>query len=293
MLQRIGTWSITGTRPTVRRVSEPASRFVRLGGLRLHYLDWPNETAPPILLLHGFTSHARSWDLLARALSPNFHVVALDQRGHGDSDRGGVYGSRAMVGDVERFVEHMAWDRFALLGLSMGGINAFVYAAAHPGRVERLIVVDIGPEIAPEGLARIVSSLRAKDVFSSVEEAVSAARATNPIPRDDVLRHRVEHNLRPLGTGSYTLKWDRALRDGTARRDEHSPEERWRAWRSLAMPVLLVRGEHSDVLSPEIADRMLREQPRATLATVEGSGHSVSLDRPEGLERAVREWLGV
>jgi pimeloyl-ACP methyl ester carboxylesterase len=88
-----------------------------------------------------------------------------------------------------------------------------------------------------------------------------------------------------------TFKWDKALRDGSAIRDEPTVEERWDAWRRVNCPILLVRGDDSDILAPETAERMLAENPNATLAIVPDCGHSVTLDRPEGLLDAVSPWL--
>ena len=268
----------------------PASRYVDLEGLKLHYLDWGGP-GTPLIALHGFTGHAHTWDSTAAALSERFRVLALDQRGHGDSDWAPVYGSRAMVQDVSRFVDALELDRFVLMGLSMGGNVAYMFAASHPDRVDRLIILDIGPEISPVGLDRITRSLGESDVFASEDEAVAQARAANPRPTDANLRHRVAHNLRPLPNGMVTFKWDRALRDGTAVRDEPTVEERWDAWKAVTCPTLLVRGDDSDILSPDTATRMLKENPHVTLSTVADCGHSITLDRPEGLLTALTPWL--
>src|SRR5581483_11833259 len=119
--------------------------------VKLHYLDWGNNTAQPMLLLHGFTSHAHSWDTFAAALAPAFHIVALDQRGHGDSDWAPEYRPEQSIGDIHGVVQALALHRMVLLGLSMGGSNAIHYTAAHPEEVERLVIVDIGPEIVAAG----------------------------------------------------------------------------------------------------------------------------------------------
>ena len=127
----------------------------------------------------------------------------------------------------------------------MGGNVAYLFAAAHPERIERLIILDIGPEVAPAGGARIAAGLAGPDVFASEDEAVAQARAANPRPTDESLRHRVSHNLRQLPDGRLTFKWDKALRDGTAARDDHSVDERWEAWRSVrgSAPAGTRRGE--------------------------------------------------
>jgi len=271
--------------------SESTSASVTLNGLRFHYLDWGNDAAPPLLLLHGFTGHARQWEYVAGELRSDFHVLALDQRGHGDSDRAELYGSGPMVDDLAAFVETLELDELSLRGQSMGGINAFVYTAKHADRVSRLVLGDIGLEIARAGIERIRQHVASRDTFASVDDAFESELSSNPRATEWALRHRVEHNLRPLDDGTLTWKYDRALRDGSASRLDTSSEEQWELWRALAVPTLVVRGAESDILSPEIAQRMVDEQPNAELVTVEGSGHTLTTDRPEAFVAAVGAWL--
>lgn len=266
------------------------SGYVALDGLKFHYLDWSGD-GPPLLMLHGFTGHAHTWDHTAEALSGGYHVLALDQRGHGDTEWASTYGTRAMVEDVRRLLDALHLDRVTLMGLSMGGNVAYLFAAAYPERVERLVILDIGPVVAPEGLARIAGGIAAGDTFASEDEAVAQARLANPRPTDTSLRHRVAHNLRPTGDGSLTFKWDKALRDGTAVRDDHSEEERWAAWRAVQCPTLLVRGADSDILAVDTAEEMVAVNSHATLAVVADCGHSITLDRPEALADVLRPWL--
>ena len=125
---------------------EVQDALVQLNGLSFHYRDWGNPTAQPLLLLHGFTVHARSWDTFAAAMRDRYRVIALDQRGHGETEWASDYHPDRMVEDIDAFVRALGLRRFVLLGLSMGGRNAFTYAALHPEEVERLIIVDIGPD---------------------------------------------------------------------------------------------------------------------------------------------------
>lgn len=268
----------------------PASEQVDLDGLSFHYLDWGGD-GPPLVMLHGFSRHAHTWDHTAAALGDRYRVLALDQRGHGDTDWAPQYGSRLMVDDVLRFIDALGLDRIVLMGLSMGGNNAYLFAAAHPDRVDRLVVLDIGPEVAAEGLQRIAASIDAGVVFASEEDALAQARAANPRPSDATLRQRVTHNLRPLPDGTLTFKWDMALRAGGPARNDHTVEERWDAWRAVCCPVLLVRGGDSDILAVETAERMLKENHQATLAVVPDCGHSITLDNPEGFLEALKPWL--
>jgi esterase len=166
----------------------------------------------------------------------------------------------------------------------------FVFAAAHPERVRRLVVMDIGPEIASAGATNVASALAAKDTFGSEDEAFTQARAGNPRPTDDRLRHRVSHNLRKRPDGALTFKYDKALRDPRNLFDL-TVGQRWEAWRAVSCPVLLVRGNDSDVLAAATAQRMLAENPNASLASVPECGHSITIDNPDGMLEVVSPWL--
>src|SRR6266540_6577460 len=127
------------------RDTKPLDNTLDANGLPLHYLDWGNEAAPPMLLLHGFSGHAHTWDIFARAMCDQFRVLALDQRGHGDSDwaKDGAYGVDDHAADIGAFQDRLALGPLVLVGLSMGGRNAIRYTASHPGKVEQLVIVDI------------------------------------------------------------------------------------------------------------------------------------------------------
>ena len=266
------------------------SRTVGINGLTFHYTDWGGSGAP-LVMLHGLSGHAHTWDHTAAALSDRYHVLALDQRGHGDTDWAPRYGLSPMSEDLLGFLDALDLAEVTLMGLSMGGLVSFVFTAAHPERVTRAVIMDIGPEIAPAGSANVASSLAAKDVFSSEDEAFAQARAANPRPADATLRHRLRHNLRPLPDGTLTFKYDSALRRNPRALFDLTPDQLWAAWRAMACPVLLVRGDDSDVLGADTAQRMLAENANVSFASVPDCGHSITLDRPEGLLEAVSPWL--
>ena len=266
------------------------SRTVGISGLTFHYTDWGGSGAP-LVMLHGLSGHARTWDHTAAALSDRYHVLALDQRGHGDTDWAPRYGLSPMSEDLLGFLDALGLAEVTLMGLSMGGLVCFVFTAAHPERVARAVIMDIGPEIAPAGSANVASSLAAKDVFSSEDEAFAQARAANPRPADATLRHRLRHNLRPLPDGTLTFKYDSALRRNPRALFDLTPDQLWAAWQAMACPVLLVRGDDSDVLAAETAQRMLAENANVSFASIPDCGHSITLDRPDGLLEAVSPWL--
>jgi pimeloyl-ACP methyl ester carboxylesterase len=264
---------------------------IALNGLRFHYRDWGNDSAQTLVLLHGLSSHARTWDGFAAAMQDDFHILALDQRGHGETEWADDYYADRMVEDVHAFVGALGLERIALLGLSMGGRNAYMYAALHPDVVERLVIVDIGPEPSPLGRDRARRRAEAQSVFKSPEEAFQVARAANHRPADDNLRHRVTNNLTQRSDGTWTFRYDPALtsNDPPVRRPD--PSTLWPLLPKITAPTLLLRGSDSDVLSEEMAERMTREIPQCTLVEIADSGHSIPLDRPAEFLAAVRNFL--
>src|SRR5438093_1301719 len=126
----------------------PLDRFLPVNGLRFHLLDWGGEGRTPLLLLHGFTGHAHAWDTLSIALQPHFHVYAMDQRGHGDSDPADTYNAVAAFDDIGGVLDQLGVTSLVLVGLSMGGRNAIYFTSKRPELVQKLVIVDIGPEIS-------------------------------------------------------------------------------------------------------------------------------------------------
>ena len=271
--------------------AQPASSFVTLGGLRFHYLDWGPAAAPPLVLLHGVTLNAHSWDAAAPALRERYRVLALDQRGHGESEWAADYGTDAMVADVEAFRRALRLERVALLGHSMGGRIAYEYAAAHPDAVERLVIVDVGPDLGEAGLQRVRAALGAPDTFDDPEAAFRLLRAANPRPTDATLRHRAGHSLIQLADGHWTWRYDKGLRTGEKALGRREPDAAWAMFARIACPTLIVRGAESELLRRETAERMLRTIPTCELVEVPASGHPVPFDNPTGFLDAVRGFL--
>jgi pimeloyl-ACP methyl ester carboxylesterase len=225
-------------------------------------------------------------------MSDRYRVIALDQRGHGESSWAGPggYGIGEMTLDLDAFVAALGLKTFDLVGLSMGGMVAMDYAGRRPGALGRLVIVDIAPEIAKQGSSRIQAGQKQPDVFDSREIAFDVMRTANPIPPDEHLRHRVYNNLMGLEGGSFTWRYDRALRDPRELK-MRAPEEGWASCAAISAPTLVIRGELSDILAPEVADLMTRTIPGSRLATVEGAGHSIPLDKPNGFLGTARGFL--
>ena len=269
-------------------------RTIDLHGQRFHYTEWGSAASPPVIFLHGITGHARTWDDEARLLAERYRVLALDQRGHGDTDPApdGDYGDDALLGDLVAFADALGLGRLALVALSLGGRVAINFAGCHPDRAERLVVVDIGPEIAPAGRARVGTLMAtAPERFASLDDVVAHMRAHAPLSSEAMLRHRAQHAVRPLPGGGLTWKYDRALRDAIRHGRIRAPADLWPQWRAIVCPTLLVRGAQSDILSDVTAKRMVDEQPAARLAVVPGAGHTVPGDQPAPFQALLREFL--
>ncbi len=268
--------------------------LIEMRGLRFHYRDWPSTRpgAPDLVLLHGYTGHARSWDVFAEAMRDRYRVLALDQRGHGETGWAPAddYGVDDMADDLTAFVGALGLRNFTLLGLSMGGMVAIEYAGRRPKELAALVIVDIGPEIVASGAQRIRTGVRASDIFATRDEAFAAARAINDRPPEGHHRHRVDYSLMRTEDGRWTYRYDRALRSSGALRTRDT-ETGWRSCGAIAVPALLVRGGLSDILSAEVAARMIETIPNAQFALVEESGHAVPLDAPDAFLAATREFL--
>lgn len=261
-------------------------------GLQFHYLEWGEAAQPALVLLHGLNSHCHIWDTLARSLSRDYHIFALDQRGHGDTSwpSSPAYATEDYVADLEALVDAWGLGRFAIIGLSMGGHNAIAYAARHPERVSHLVPVDIGPSFNREANKemRAMQERIAREghpQFDGPEGAFQHLRAMNTTTPDEALRHRVAHLLKRLPDGKLTFKHDPKVGY------YWQPADLWPLLPAVSVPVLIVRGGKSLVLAEEVAQRMVAAFPRARLLTVAEAGHTVPEDRPSEFERAVRAFL--
>jgi len=267
-------------------------RTLTLRGLRFHYLDWGTEGKPPFVLLHGGAQTAHSWDDFAPGVRNDYHVYALDQRGHGDSDWApdGDYSRHTQCEDIAAWVANLKLPSFILAGLSMGGINAITYTARYPEQVRALIIIDVGPEIETRGRENIQNFTRI-DELDSFEAFIERAHRFNPRRSLENLRQRLSHNLKQLPSGKWTWKFDQQ-RLTAGIRSGIDPEGLWEDVRKIRCPTLIVRGGESDILSPAAAERLQAAIPNSRLTIVPSAGHSVMGDNPEGFAAVVQEFLG-
>lgn len=277
---------------------EPQSLRVPVAdGLELHCLEWSQEGVP-LILLHGHGNEAHLWDDFAPSIAPYYRVIAVDQRGHGDSDWDpeGRYQNEALVRDLEALTSELEIDRFVLIGFSMGGRAAMGFAGKHPERLAGLVLVDIGPELDPRGRIRIGQEMQSQraPVFSTIDEYTSMLSLNYPAGQPQALARMARHALKEREDGLFELKMDPKLRadrpdDEAARAEEEALQvELWKALTRIPCPTLVVRGAASDILSADVAERMVEEAlPNGQLAVVPQAAHSVATDNPKGFEEVV------
>ncbi|HZA21429.1 MAG TPA: alpha/beta hydrolase [Dehalococcoidia bacterium] len=273
---------------------QPKDKTVTVNGLQLHYLDWGHESSPVMVLLHGLRGHAHSWDDVSAALCGDYRVLALDQRGRGESDWAGDgdYSTSAYVSDLLDFCDALKLDRFILAGHSMGGRNSISFAGRHSDRLQKLIIVDIGPTVDPAGSQRITQELiSVPEEFDSFEDVVAYMGGQNRFASDAVLRRRLQYATRELPNGKIGWRYDLVTIREQRRRGTAPPEDLWPLLPNIACPTLVVRGKQSDLLSAEVAQRMIQNLPDAKLVEVDRAGHMVFEDNSSDFIDAVKVWL--
>jgi esterase len=276
----------------------PDEHHVALGGMRLHYLDWGSAGRPPgrssVLFLHGGGLTARTWDVVCLALRTSFHCIALDQRGHGDSEwsPGLDYGTAAHVGDLEALIAHLGLDRPVLVGQSMGALNALTYAERHAAALGGLVLVDMTPDVRFDGTKRIFDFVTAPAELDSVEEFVERAMEFNPQRDPRLLRRSLLYNLRQLPNGKWpwTYVGRHKPREGYDALRDHVGHL-WALLGTVSCPTLVVRGERSDVVAPESAQALAEALPDGESVTVPDAGHTVQGDNPRALAAVLDRFL--
>ena len=267
-----------------------------VNGLDLHYLDWGNVGAPPVVCVHGYTSSAEPFNALARHFHDRFHIVAPDVRGHGESawSPDGAYQYRDQVADLAGLVDQLGLARFTLIGTSMGGIIAMAFAAAHAARLVGLVINDIGPDVE-EGSQRITQMVGGRpDGFATLEDAMAYRREISPVTASRPMSDQREVALgvlRQRADGRWVWKMDPAY---IRQRVQHGAPPRpalWPVLKSLPCPTLVVWGTESDVLLEAQARRMVGVLPRGELVKVAGVAHAPTLVEPVVLA-ALERFLG-
>ena len=260
-------------------------RYVDAGGVRLHYLDYGTEGRPAMLCVHGGAASAHWFDYVAGAFSADYHVRAVDLRGHGDSAwvDPPAYAYADYAADISRFVEKLDLRDFVLIGHSMGGMVCLLYTTRYPGRVKKLVVVDTAIKLSEERLSSMRDrGSRAGTEYKSREELISRfkLRPTTLAPKD-IVDAIAGHSARQFPNGTWQHKFDRnvyAIREAI----DGMP-----FWKEVKIPALLIKGDRSERITPEIQAAVRERCPQVELAEVAGSDHHVTLDNPMGFVAAV------
>ncbi|WP_425063975.1 alpha/beta fold hydrolase [Pyruvatibacter mobilis] len=284
----------------------PASRTYFSQRLRLHYVDWGNKDAPPLLLVHGGRDHCRNWDWVAEALRDDYHVIAPDLRGHGDSQWmvGGTYMINDYVYDIAQLIHQLDLAPLKILAHSFGGAISLRYAGVYPDTVQKLIAIEgLGPspkmlaeraETAPhERLSGWVDQMRKLSSrmprrYESLDAAFKRMQEENPHLSPERARHLTEHGMNQNEDGTWSWKFDNYVRAFPP--DQWPAEETRALWGRITSPVMLVRGTESWASDP-VKDGRIEAFQNATSVNIDGAGHWVHHDKLEEFLPLARDFL--
>ena len=273
----------------------PTSHFYFSQRLRLHYVDWGNAGAPPLLLIHGGRDHCRNWDWVARRLADRYHIIAPDLRGHGDSAWaiGGGYDQAAYLYDIAQLVHQTRIAPVTIIAHSLGAGIALNYCGTFPETVSKVIAIEgLGPspKVIAEQAARSIdqrlrdavkdrreNSGRAPRRYASLEEATARMAHENPHLSPEQARHLTVYGAHQNEDDTWSWKFDNHTRWGVG---SLSHADQHHLWRQITAPVLLVRGAESWASDPVLDGRIANFQ-NARLVNFEGAGHWVHHDKLE------------
>jgi len=270
-------------------VTAPHSHLLE-GVPRLHYLEWNPQASRSIVLLHGNSANAWWWEPLARAIAPEYRLLALDQRGHGDSEwtRPVAYLPTDYANDIARFVEHIApnAEKPVVVGHSMGGLNVLAFARRHPESVRGAMAIDVAVT-SSRGRDRFLRRLKGLPVVTYPDLATAKARFRlmpneGRIP-DEVRLEIAERSLARTDEGRWTLKFDRESFLGGDGLPVLEIKE-------IRIPTMLVRAEHSRIMTAEAAEQAHASNPQTRLVTIDDAHHHVILEKPEEVARVIEEF---
>ena len=274
----------------------PMDKFITVNGLRLHYLEWGNPKQETVLFLHGFANCAATWIPIAESLARHYHVLALDQRGHGDSqwtdqDR---YRISDLVSDLAGFLDALGIRETILAGHSMGGAVAQYFTAEHPGRVDRLVIVDNGPELGEAVLKRIRNrDIKVKKIFKSRGDVVDYLAMLDPLAPKEILNREAFYLTKKNDSGKFTWKCHSITSIKTPILPETDLSERWEILTMINCPTLILRGSESGHLIRDVAEEMVKTILNAEFAEVEHAGHFVYRDNAEQFTELLLSFLGL
>jgi pimeloyl-ACP methyl ester carboxylesterase len=272
----------------------------------MHYVDWGNESAPPLLLIHGGKDHARNWDWVARDLRRDFHVIAPDLRGHGDSAwaTGGSYAISEFVFDIVQLVDALQLKPLTIIGHSLGGAISLHYTGLFPKNVARLVAIEgLGPSPeleqkleAPPATQRYREWINSqKEIakrqprrYATIDEAAKRMQDENEFLSPAQAHHLTVHGVARNEDGTFSWKFDPYVRSFAPVRVRGADVRS--LWERIACPTLLVRGEQNWASDPK-KDGRIAPFKQASLLNVPKAGHWVHHDQLEIFLREVRKFL--
>jgi pimeloyl-ACP methyl ester carboxylesterase len=269
-----------------------ARRSFTVNGLTLRALQWGTPGRPVLVFLHGGSAHAHWFDAVAPAFADRYHVLSLDQRGHGESDwppppAEAAYATANFASDLLGVIDSLGCSRLTLCGHSMGGHNSMAFAAWHPARVSALVVIDSRPGIPIDRLDRM--HRRGHRGPRRHEQLDLALRSFRLLPPDTVADPRLLEHLAREGIverdGRFLYRFDPACNG------QRRPVDVWPLLGRITAPTLIVRGEHSPVLPRPMAQEMARQIPRVRLEEIPGAYHHLVLDQPVAFTRVLASFL--
>ena len=268
----------------------PKDRHFNSEGINIHYLEWGDYRNPPMILLHHISSQAHVWDNFARNMSRDYFVLAMDMRGHGDSDWAGDgnYTTEHYASDVEVLADQLGLQNIVMLGGSTGGRVALVYAAQHPNMVTHLIMEDVGavrPASISQGFANRIAA--GDPELDTVEEWAKHYQGQNQSTAYEVFLHNAHHSVHRLPNGKLGLKRDPAIQR------DFVPLELWHYVEKITAKFLLMIGTESTIVGRDQQERFCEILPDIQVAAIEDAGHIIVQDKPEEFETAVRKFLAV
>jgi pimeloyl-ACP methyl ester carboxylesterase len=286
---------ILEVRNSTMYAAEPKDNYLDVNGLRLHYLEWGSRCNRPMLLLHGFMGHAHVWDSFSLEFRDHYHVIALDQRGHGDSQwsEEAAYSMDAYARDIAGFVELLDLHDLVLIGHSMGGRNGLLYTVCVPEKVRCLVIVDARPGDNPESKKSLKQLLvqfpLETDSLDRVAESIQ--KLYHYVPEETAC-HIANYGYKRSIHGKYVPKFDTRI-NLQCRKANYCAEDLWSLLQFAVRPTLIVRGEDSLFLSREEANKMLNSFPNAILREIPLSTHMPVQENSEVFKRVVSDFLNI
>ena len=267
----------------------PADRFVTVSGLRIHYLDWGSEGKPPLIMLHGIGRVAHTFDHIASHFVPNYHVMAVDMRGHGDSgwDPKGAYLVEDYAKDIEALAEQLQLRNITIWGNSTGGRVGQVFAGLHPELVAAVISEDVGPERPTQVAESVTRQLKQEDEkgWVSEEELFAQLKSSNSRTPEDILRAYAHYGSKRRPDGRVIWKRDPAIGNGFV------PTELWRFVRQIKSPIIYVVGGRSTIVPVSTQEELKKALPQAQIVTIPGVGHYPSEENTQAFLAIVDKFL--